>query len=424
MAGIMDPSAGNGPTWTPAFNPYSGHGHYNPFAGWSFWPFGGGDQIPDAQGAGANDSNAQGIVTIRYGSDSDMPLPQQGGIGVASPGSQVGPISPQNDPTPPSPGDQISPGIAAPTPPATAGPSTTPGSPPPQATGSQVSPPEPVPPTNPSQPAPQQDAGGGPLSELAATADWAWNVGSEGFMGGVQGGANTVNGVQDGAIGMVNLLGFAYNYSAGLIPGAPRAQYIPSPDWSDNLVRPEDPTAHAASKFLGGTGVTMLVPGGQFKMATAGLGRVQALAQAANGTLVPITRTVVVAGTRTVAIAAPGVAGAAGIGVGNVVQMSTAGGNGGGPNAPSSVKNVLDGLPGKTGKTGPIKNVSDEQALDNLFNSLSSGGKTIDPGTYPGIVKELPDGTIVRMRPSSRSGGATIDITLPGGTIYKVHIGS
>jgi hypothetical protein len=67
MGGIMGPSGGNGPTWTPAFNPYSGHGYYNPFAGWSFWPFGGGDQIPDAQGPGADDSSAQGSVIIRYG---------------------------------------------------------------------------------------------------------------------------------------------------------------------------------------------------------------------------------------------------------------------------------------------------------------------------------------------------------------------
>ncbi len=36
MGGIVGPSGGNEPTWTPAFNPSSGHGHYNPFAGWSF----------------------------------------------------------------------------------------------------------------------------------------------------------------------------------------------------------------------------------------------------------------------------------------------------------------------------------------------------------------------------------------------------
>jgi hypothetical protein len=114
----------------------------------------------------------------------------------------------------------------------------------------------------------------------------------------------------------------------------------------------------------------------------------------------------------------------AGVGViGQAVPMSTAGNQGGG-SAPSSVRGVLDGLPGTFGKSGPIKKVPDEQALDDLFNALSRGGKTIDPGTYPGIVKELPDGSIVRMRPSSRSGGATIDVTLPDGSIYKVHVGS
>ena len=85
---------------------------------------------------------------------------------------------------------------------------------------------------------------------------------------------------------------------------------------------------------------------------------------------------------------------------------------------------VLDGLPGKIGKTGPIKQVPDAKALDNLFDSLSSGGKTVNPGTYPGVVKELPDGTIIRKRPGSKSGGATLDITLPDNTIVKVHITS
>jgi hypothetical protein len=82
----------------------------------------------------------------------------------------------------------------------------------------------------------------------------------------------------------------------------------------------------------------------------------------------------------------------------------------------------LDGLPGKSGKTGPIKEVPDAKALDDLFNSLSCSGKQVNPGTYPGIVKHLPDGTIVRMRPGSKSGGATIDITMPNGKNIKVHI--
>ena len=90
--------------------------------------------------------------------------------------------------------------------------------------------------------------------------------------------------------------------------------------------------------------------------------------------------------------------------------------------ATKGVRGVLDGLPGKTGKTGPIKEVPDAKALDDLFDSLGSGGKNVNPGAYPGVVKELPDGTILRRRPGSKSGGATLDITMPDGTIIKVHI--
>jgi hypothetical protein len=88
----------------------------------------------------------------------------------------------------------------------------------------------------------------------------------------------------------------------------------------------------------------------------------------------------------------------------------------------NSTKSALDKLPGKIGKTGPIKEVPDETTLKNLFDTLTKDGKALDPGTYPGVVKQLPDKTIIRMRPTSKSGGSTLDITLPDGTIYKVHI--
>ena len=56
---------------------------------------------------------------------------------------------------------------------------------------------------------------------------------------------------------------------------------------------------------------------------------------------------------------------------------------------------------------------------------MTREGETINPGTYPGVVKKLPDGTLVRMRPkSSTTGDPTIDVTLPppDGRIIKVHI--
>jgi hypothetical protein len=87
-----------------------------------------------------------------------------------------------------------------------------------------------------------------------------------------------------------------------------------------------------------------------------------------------------------------------------------------------TIKEVLDGLPGHIGKTGPIKLVPDARAIDDLFDSLSRRGTTVAPGTYPGVVKELPDGTIIRRRDTSKSGGPTLDITLPDKTRVKVHI--
>ncbi len=67
-------------------------------------------------------------------------------------------------------------------------------------------------------------------------------------MGAVQGGANIINGVQDAAIGTGNLIVKGVNTVAGyrvMDEGA-------SPDWSRNLVVPEDETAHNVSKFVGG----------------------------------------------------------------------------------------------------------------------------------------------------------------------------
>jgi hypothetical protein len=48
------------------------------------------------------------------------------------------------------------------------------------------------------------------------------------------------------------------------------------------------------------------------------------------------------------------------------------------------------------------------------------------PGTYPGTVVQMPNGSIIKIRPSSSQqksgGGPTIDITTPNGKEEKVHI--
>lgn len=86
--------------------------------------------------------------------------------------------------------------------------------------------------------------------------------------GVVQGGANLVNGVQDAAIGVANLPAVVYNNTAGNLGGG-QIGYIPSPDWSLDLIVENDPL-HGTSKFLGGTGVVMLATIGVGSLAGGG----------------------------------------------------------------------------------------------------------------------------------------------------------
>jgi hypothetical protein len=80
---------------------------------------------------------------------------------------------------------------------------------------------------------------------------------------------------------------------------------------------------------------------------------------------------------------------------------------------------LLRKLPGRRGRG--IRTAGSESHLDELFAELSRGGTSIkSPHLGPSVT--LPDGTVVRTRPGSLSGGPTIDITFPGGKIVKVHI--
>ena len=74
------------------------------------------------------------------------------------------------------------------------------------------------------------------------------------------------------------------------------------------------------------------------------------------------------------------------------------------------------------GQQAHVRIVSTEEELRNLFDKWSEGGADITPGSYDGKMVQLSDGTIVGLRNSSRSGGATIDIKLPNGSVQKVHI--
>lgn len=74
------------------------------------------------------------------------------------------------------------------------------------------------------------------------------------------------------------------------------------------------------------------------------------------------------------------------------------------------------------GRSPPIRQVENEQQLRDLWDALTAEGRAVEDVRYPGQVVELPDGTKVRLREASRSGGPTIDINYPSGDKDKVHI--
>ena len=86
----------------------------------------------------------------------------------------------------------------------------------------------------------------------------------------------------------------------------------------------------------------------------------------------------------------------------------------------AGIKSELSGL--RSGSGSRIKLVDSTDELEVLFSRLSGGGSPVAGTSYPGQLVALPDETTVGLRNYSASGGPTIDITLPNGTRYKVHV--
>jgi hypothetical protein len=86
----------------------------------------------------------------------------------------------------------------------------------------------------------------------------------------------------------------------------------------------------------------------------------------------------------------------------------------------TSIANDLGNLP--TGRQPHVRTVSSETELHGLFNQWSQGGTDITPTGFNGTRIQLSDGTIVQWRGASKSGGATIDLNIPGIDPMKIHI--
>lgn len=104
-------------------------------------------------------------------------------------------------------------------------------------------------------------------SASGTTDEWVWwECTKAGLCGLGQGAVNIANGLQDTVIGVANIPAAAVNGIAwteeqlGILDADDpiRVPYIPSPDWSKDLIVEEDDFSHGVSKFSGAAGVEIL----------------------------------------------------------------------------------------------------------------------------------------------------------------------
>ncbi|MCD2129686.1 WXG100 family type VII secretion target [Rhodococcus ruber] len=74
------------------------------------------------------------------------------------------------------------------------------------------------------------------------------------------------------------------------------------------------------------------------------------------------------------------------------------------------------------GRNKPNRQMATEEEIRDLYDRLAQEGRAIDTGSYAGRAVVLPDGTEVRIRESSSSGGTTIDVVFPNLRRMEVHV--
>ncbi|WP_315773524.1 hypothetical protein [Rhodococcoides kroppenstedtii] len=93
-----------------------------------------------------------------------------------------------------------------------------------------------------------------------------------------------------------------------------------------------------------------------------------------------------------------------------------------GPLDEAAVENVLEEETA-AGRTSPNRQLDSAREVMDLYEKLATEGRVSNTPGYPGRGVELPDGTQIRLRETSVSGGPTIDIRFPGNPKpVKVHV--
>ncbi|MGL5817131.1 MAG: RHS repeat-associated core domain-containing protein [Phycicoccus sp.] len=91
-----------------------------------------------------------------------------------------------------------------------------------------------------------------------------------------------------------------------------------------------------------------------------------------------------------------------------------------GSTALRGVDEILGSL--SKGKQGFVRTVPDESSLNSTFAELTQGGSPTTWKNFSGKVIERGDGVQVGLRNYSKSGGSTIDIRMPDGSAYRIHV--
>ena len=77
---------------------------------------------------------------------------------------------------------------------------------------------------------------------------------------------------------------------------------------------------------------------------------------------------------------------------------------------------------GKPGRHAGIRIVGSESELEAIWIQYSQGGTPVAGSTYPGPRVDFGDGSEIAKRPSSKSGGPTIDVVGAAGERVKIHV--
>jgi hypothetical protein len=84
------------------------------------------------------------------------------------------------------------------------------------------------------------------------------------------------------------------------------------------------------------------------------------------------------------------------------------------------VHDIVDPLP--PGKQPHVRELPTSAQIRDLYNRLTENATPAPPSSYPGQSSLLEDGTRISIREESGSGGTTVDIKYPDGSIQKVHL--